>query len=216
MADTKANKSNQHNVLFIAIDDLCGCPDAMNGETSVHTPNMNALAQKGVYFTNAHCAAPACNPSRVSVMTGLAPSTSGVYLNRQDWRKCKSLKDRITLPQYFKGKGYKTLGGCQFYRRHGWASISCTSKWTSRRKYYYCVVVRQWVSSGAKGALGEIRIVGADHAGTDDHRCAWRDCLGQGLQTGCQLARYLSHANRIVWRQNIRRFRWGESGPFAT
>ena len=117
MADTKANKSNQPNVLFIAIDDLCGCPDAMNGETSVHTPNMNALAQKGVYFTNAHCAAPACNPSRVSVMTGLAPSTSGVYLNRQDWRKCKSLKDRVTLPQYFKDKGYKTLGGGKVY--HG-------------------------------------------------------------------------------------------------
>ena len=50
MADTKANKSNHPNVLFIAIDDLCGCPDAMNGETSVHTPNMNALAQKGRVF----------------------------------------------------------------------------------------------------------------------------------------------------------------------
>ena len=103
------------NVLFIAIDDLNTCPEGFNGETTVHTPNITRLADMGVRFTNAHCAAPACNPSRASVMTGLAPATTGVYLNSQDWRENKILKDRTTLPQHFKNNGYKTQGGGKLY-----------------------------------------------------------------------------------------------------
>jgi arylsulfatase A-like enzyme len=77
-------QSEKPNVLFIAIDDLNTCPEGFNGESTVHTPNMTKLAEMGVRFTNAHCAAPACNPSRASVMTGLAPATTGVYLNSND------------------------------------------------------------------------------------------------------------------------------------
>lgn len=109
------SKNTQPNVLFIAIDDLNSCIEGMNGETSVPTPNISRLAQKGVLFTNAHCAAPACNPSRASVMSGLAPSTSGVYLNGQDWRENIILKDWETLPHHFKNNGYKTLGGGKLY-----------------------------------------------------------------------------------------------------
>ncbi|WP_179950077.1 sulfatase [Lutibacter citreus] len=103
------------NVLFIAIDDLNSCIDGMDGEISVSTPNINKLTKEGVLFTNAHCAAPACNPSRVSVMTGLAPTTTGVYTNQQDWRENKFLKKRTTLPQHFKNNGYETLGGGKLY-----------------------------------------------------------------------------------------------------
>lgn len=103
------------NVLFIAIDDLNTCPEGFDGETTVHTPNITRLSNMGVRFTNAHCAAPACNPSRASVMTGLAPSTSGVYLNSNDWRVNRVLKNRTTLPQHFRNNGYKTLGGGKLY-----------------------------------------------------------------------------------------------------
>lgn len=103
------------NVLFIAIDDLNACLEGMKGETTVSTPNINRLARQGTLFTNAHCAAPACNPSRVAVMTGLAPATSGLYLNAQDWRESERLKDVTTLPQHFKNHGYKTLGGGKLY-----------------------------------------------------------------------------------------------------
>lgn len=103
------------NVLFIAIDDLNTSPEGFNGETTVHTPNMTRLAEMGTRFTNAHCAAPACNPSRVSVLTGLAPTTTGVYLNSQDWRANHILKDRTTLPKHFQNNGYTTLGGGKLY-----------------------------------------------------------------------------------------------------
>jgi arylsulfatase A-like enzyme len=113
LAQQKTN--NLPNVLFIAIDDLNSCLDGMNGETTVHTPNINSLAARGILFTNAHCAAPACNPSRASVMTGLAPSTSGVYFNNQDWRVNKILKDRATIPHHFQQNGYTTHGGGKLY-----------------------------------------------------------------------------------------------------
>jgi arylsulfatase A-like enzyme len=114
-AESQPANDGPPNVLFIAIDDLNTCPDGLNGETTVHTPNIDRLAKIGVLFTNAHCAAPACNPSRTSVMTGLAPSTSGVYYNTQDWRENRILKDSVTLPQHFKNNGYKTLGGGKLY-----------------------------------------------------------------------------------------------------
>jgi len=103
------------NVLFIAIDDLNSCLSAMDGETTVATPHLDALAERGVLFTNAYCAAPACNPSRTGVMTGLAPSTSGVYVNAQDWRENELLKNWVTVPHHFQNHGYKTLGGGKLY-----------------------------------------------------------------------------------------------------
>lgn len=109
------NAQAKPNVLFIAIDDLNTSPELFHGETSLATPNISRLAERGVRFTNAHCAAPACNPSRASVMTGLAPSTSGVYGNSQDWRENKLLRDWITLPHYFQKNGYKTMGGGKLY-----------------------------------------------------------------------------------------------------
>lgn len=103
------------NVLMIAIDDLNTCPHVFKGETTVHTPNIEKLAKKGVLFLNAHCAAPACNPSRAAVMSGVAPATSGVYLNSQDWRNNQMLKDWTTMPHHFHANGYKTMGGGKLY-----------------------------------------------------------------------------------------------------
>ena len=61
------------NVLFIAIDDLNDWVGCLNGHPQVKTPNIDALAARGTLFTNAHCQAPICNPSRTSIMTGLRP-----------------------------------------------------------------------------------------------------------------------------------------------
>ena len=92
------------NVLFIAVDDLNDYALGLNPEFSAKTPHLSRLAGRGVLFTNAHCAAPVCNPSRVSVLTGVSPSTSGVYINKDDWREFESLKDIVTLPQHFRDK----------------------------------------------------------------------------------------------------------------
>ena len=68
-------------VLFIAIDDLNDYISPLDNHPGVLTPNFNRLAKQSVNFANAHCAAPACHPSRVAVMTGVHPVRSGIYRN---------------------------------------------------------------------------------------------------------------------------------------
>ncbi|MGI9473624.1 MAG: sulfatase, partial [Rubripirellula sp.] len=110
-----AETSSPPNVLFIAVDDLNNYALGLNSQARAITPQMDALASRGTLFTNAHCAAPVCNPSRASVMTGVSPSTSGVYTNRDDWRENDYLKSIVTLPQQFRDHGYKVIGGGKLY-----------------------------------------------------------------------------------------------------
>ena len=67
------------NVLFIAVDDLNTWISPIDNFSNVKTPNFDRLAKMGVTFTNAHVQAPLCGPSRASLMTGLRPSTTGIY-----------------------------------------------------------------------------------------------------------------------------------------
>lgn len=114
------------HVLLITIDDLndwIGCltdtvdPDAPGGKTHVtgrghpqaSTPNMDRLAKRGVLFTNAHCQAPICRPSRTSFMSGLRPTTSGIYGNRSQYDakgKLKPGKDLPWMTKRFEQAGY--------------------------------------------------------------------------------------------------------------
>ncbi len=118
--DLNAVEKDKPNVLFIAVDDLNDWVNCMGGRKGVHTPNFDRLAKRGVLFTNAHCAAPSCNPSRVAMMTGVAPHNSGIYRNGQDWRKNERLKNAITLPEHFRANGYKAIGGGKIFHALSW------------------------------------------------------------------------------------------------
>jgi len=103
------------NVLFIAVDDLNDWIGCLGGHPDAKTPNLDRLAKRGMLFTNAHCSAPVCNPSRVSLLAGILPSTSGVYLNPQPFRT--ALPDAVTLPEHFKNHGYRVVGAGKIF--HG-------------------------------------------------------------------------------------------------
>lgn len=75
------------NILFIAVDDLNDWTGFLGGRPQALTPNIDRLARSGVVFTNAHTAAPACNPSRTAIFTGRSPHRSGLYDNRQKMRE---------------------------------------------------------------------------------------------------------------------------------
>jgi len=108
------------NVLFIAIDDLNDWVGCLDSHPQVKTPKIDALAERGTLFTNAHCQAPICNPSRTSVMTGLRPSTTGVYGLAPWFRKVDDLKDLVTLPQHFSRAGYTTFTVGKIYHGGDW------------------------------------------------------------------------------------------------
>ncbi|MEL6105467.1 MAG: sulfatase [Planctomycetota bacterium] len=99
------------NVLFIAIDDLNDWTGFLGGHRQALTPNMDALARRGRNFANAHCAVPVCSSSRVSVMSGIAPTTHGSYELGPKYQDLPALSDIPTVQRYFKDNGYQTLCG---------------------------------------------------------------------------------------------------------
>lgn len=60
------SKKSSPNVLFISVDDLNTIISPIDNFSNVKTPNFDRLANMGITFTNAHCQAPLCGPSRVS------------------------------------------------------------------------------------------------------------------------------------------------------
>ncbi|MBK28153.1 MAG: iduronate-2-sulfatase, partial [Verrucomicrobiales bacterium] len=101
------------NVLFIVIDDMNNSISLLNPKSLIKTPNLERLAKRGTLFTRAYCISAACNPSRVATLTGLRPSTSGVYQNASDWRK--ALPRRKTIMQQFQAAGYSVRGAGKIF-----------------------------------------------------------------------------------------------------
>lgn len=114
---TASAPGKKPNVLFIAIDDMNDWIGCLGGHPDSKTPNLDRLAARGMLFTNAFCAAPLCNPSRAALMTGVRPSTSGVYTNSQPMRLSTKLADAETIPMHFRQAGYDVFGAGKIF--HG-------------------------------------------------------------------------------------------------
>jgi len=101
--------ADKPNVLFIAIDDLNDWVGCLDGHPQALTANIDRLANRGILFTNAHCASPACNPSRAAIFSGTMPWKTGVWSNKS--RKLfQQHPDAQVIPRAFRDAGYITLG----------------------------------------------------------------------------------------------------------
>lgn len=98
------------SVLLISIDDLNDWVGCLGGHPAARTPGIDRLALRGTLFSNAHCQASVCNPSRASMLTGRYPHSTGVYFLSPDLRKAPALKEVPTLPEVFARNGFRTLG----------------------------------------------------------------------------------------------------------
>lgn len=106
-AKEKVEETKKPNVIIVYVDDLGFGDIGANGAVGVKTPNLDKLATNGLNFTDAHCSAATCTPSRFSLLTG-----SYAFRN-----KAKVLEgdapllidpNKGTMPKMFKASGYKT------------------------------------------------------------------------------------------------------------
>lgn len=108
------------NVVFIAVDDLNNWVGKMKRHPQVKTPNLDRLIDQGVLFNNAHTASPVCQASRIALLSGLKPTTTGWYCNIWDKDLKETVYDSIHhmnqfLPEYFKANGYSTYGAGKLF-----------------------------------------------------------------------------------------------------
>ncbi|MCA9186753.1 MAG: sulfatase [Pirellulaceae bacterium] len=149
------------NILFIAVDDLNHWVGHLGRNPQTKTPQIDRLAAQGVSFSHANCAAPACNPSRAALMSGLRPSSTGVYDNGQEWQGV--IPKEVTLTTQFLLAGYDVYGAGKIYH----SSAHREDEWTN----YFAVKSRANVplvrDPSAKGnGVGGIRF--APLASADD------------------------------------------------
>lgn len=105
--------ADRPNVLFIAVDDLNHWMTHLGRNPQARTPNFDRLARRGVTFTNAHCAVPACEPSRCALMSGRRPWISGCYKNGDTWKSYQ--KEGEGLSAQFLRAGYHVAGAGKIY-----------------------------------------------------------------------------------------------------
>jgi len=109
-----ASKSAKRpNFLFLSIDDLNDWIGVLGTNANVKTPHIDALAGRGMLFTNAHAQAPICSPSRASLMSGLYPHQTGLYGQIADDKlrgAVKAVSSTLFLTEYLRENGYYTAG----------------------------------------------------------------------------------------------------------
>lgn len=98
-------ETKRPNVLLMMADDLAATLSCY-GFPQARTPNLDALAKRGVLFSRAYCQFPHCNPSRSSMMSGLRPGTTKVTNNEDNLYT--NIPDVLTLPHHFRNHGYAT------------------------------------------------------------------------------------------------------------
>ncbi|WP_296635703.1 sulfatase [Polaribacter sp.] len=106
----------QKNVLFIVVDDLrpeLGC----YGNPIVKSPNIDKLASEGIVFEKAYCQQAVCGPSRASFLSGLRPNSTNVFDLKT--RLQESVPNTLTLPLFFKNKGYEVISLGKIYHNRG-------------------------------------------------------------------------------------------------
>lgn len=96
------------NIVFIYMDDLGYGDMSAYGATEINTPNMDALANGGVRFTNGYSSSATCTPSRYAILTGrypwrnkdakILPGTAPLIIDTA----------QITLPKMLRKEGYVT------------------------------------------------------------------------------------------------------------
>lgn len=163
----------KYNVLFLCADDIrpqLGC----YGDPLIHSPNLDALAGRGMVFNRAYCQQGLCSPSRISLMTGRHPWTTGIYEIGGQQTVRKNLPNVVTLPQHFKNNGWHARSLGKVYH----VGIDDPQSWS----------VPSWSSSVPRyGPIGAVKIealVAAQTKNKPELREKLRGNPGEAIRSG--------------------------------
>lgn len=125
------------NILWLVSEDN-GPFIGAYGDRHARTPNIDALARRGVLYRNVYCPAPVCAPTRFGILTGLYPETCSPA---QHMRASAKLPPHLrTYPEYLRGAGYycannaKTDYNCDVDPARIWDDSSGKAHWRGRRE----------------------------------------------------------------------------------
>lgn len=137
------NIPTRPNILFMVSDDMRPNLNVYHPEGLTQapiTPNIDKLAQNGIFFSRAYTQYAFCSPSRNSFMVGRRPDTTKVWNFINDFRQEGNLS-WTTIPQAFKNNGYITTGmGKLFHPGHPPKNdlpYSWTQKWNGTDVSYW-------------------------------------------------------------------------------
>ncbi len=92
------------NIVLLMCDDLGYGDTGFNGNATIHTPNLDRMAQLGVRLTNFHSGAAVCSPTRATCLTGRHHYRYGIW----SANKGHLPKEEVTLAKMLKSLGYRT------------------------------------------------------------------------------------------------------------
>jgi arylsulfatase A-like enzyme len=96
------------NIVLIMADDLGYGDISCYGNTTIHTPNLDLLAAKGIKFTDFHSNGAVCSPTRAALMTGKYQQRTGVggVITAKKHRDVGLSLNETTIAEEFKKHGY--------------------------------------------------------------------------------------------------------------
>jgi len=116
--------SRKPNIIFILFDDLgYGEPPTFRGNSPFKMPNLERLAQEGMKFTDGHCAAAVCTPTRYGVITGRYPFRIGQFGVLNTFSKPIIEKERMTVGSLLRAHGYHTACFGKWHLGMNWGDV---------------------------------------------------------------------------------------------
>lgn len=123
---TTAEPHQKPNIIYILADDLGYGDLGVYGQTKIETPNIDALANEGILFTQHYSGSPVCAPARATLLTGLHGGHASIRGN-DEWEERGDVwnyramiadstlegqrpmpKNTVTMAQLLKSADYKT------------------------------------------------------------------------------------------------------------